>query len=117
MPRYVILTHDHPFPHWDLLLEQGDICRAFRLLTEPVQGTATAAQPLPDHRLHYLDYEGPVGGDRGTVTQWDSGEYRVLSDEAAELSIELHGRRGFTSACLMLIDKDVAWTFQASPAR
>jgi len=31
----------------------------------------------------YLDYEGPVGGGRGTVTRWDGGEYE--SDTGAVL--------------------------------
>ena len=33
------------------------------------------ATPLPDHRKHYLDYEGEVPGNRGTVSRIDAGTY------------------------------------------
>lgn len=42
------------------------------------------AEQLPDHRLAYLDYEGPVSGDRGAVTRLDSGEY-VSQEESPNL--------------------------------
>ena len=61
MPRFAILTHDHPFPHWDFLLENGDRCRTWRLLASPdSHGAKFRPKRLPDHRLMYLDYEGPV---------------------------------------------------------
>jgi hypothetical protein len=75
MPRFVILEHDHPVLHWDLMLEDGEVLRTWRLAAPPGPGTAIAAEALPDHRKHYLDYEGPVGGGRGTVRRWDRGEY------------------------------------------
>jgi hypothetical protein len=75
MPRYVILAHDWPTPHFDLLLEAGGVFKSWRLLARPTPGTTVPATPNADHRLHYLDYEGPVGGDRGTVTRYASGEY------------------------------------------
>ena len=31
------------------------------------------AIPLPDHRSIYLEFEGPLSGDRGTVQQCDRG--------------------------------------------
>jgi len=71
--RFAILTHDHPFLHWDLLLECGEICRSWRLLTPPDTSGPIPAETLPDHRVFYLEYEGPVTGNRGTVTRWDAG--------------------------------------------
>src|SRR5580765_3650553 len=38
MPRYVILAHDHPFPHWDLMLERDASLRTWRLATLPKAG-------------------------------------------------------------------------------
>src|SRR5947199_376784 len=58
MPRFVILEHDHPARHWDLLLESEGVLRAWRLPAPP-QGDALV-QANFDHRLFYLDYEGPV---------------------------------------------------------
>lgn len=80
--RFAILCHDHPFPHWDLLIEAGAACRTWRLLDNPAGPGPWRAEPLADHRLLYLDYEGPVSGDRGSVTQWDSGTWVWLTATA-----------------------------------
>ena len=74
MPRFVILAHDWPAPHWDLLLEADGVLKAWRLLADPASGDAPA-EPNTDHRLLYLDYEGPVSGNRGTVARWDVGSF------------------------------------------
>ena len=50
------------------------------------------AEPLPDHRIEYLDYEGPVSGNRGTVTQFDVGTFTLVS-ESDGLRVELSGRK------------------------
>lgn len=77
--RFVILEHDHPFLHWDLLLQDGNVLKAWRLL-KPVQcGTWIPAETLPDHRLLYLDYEGPITNHRGNVTRVAAGRYTVAS--------------------------------------
>jgi DNA polymerase Ligase (LigD) len=78
VPRFVVLAHDWPTPHYDLLLEAGHVLRAWRLADEPTPGVNRAV-PNADHRLHYLDYEGPVGGDRGTVARWAAGEYEWVT--------------------------------------
>jgi len=98
MPRFVILQHDHPHLHWDFMLETGDVLRAWRLEREPLtdQGPI-AATALGDHRILYLDYEGPVSGGRGTVVRWDGGEYFEDSAGAAgdrrHVRVRLLGRR------------------------
>lgn len=50
------------------------------------------AKRLPDHRKAYLDYEGPVSGNRGEVHIVDSGTYTLLAAGEAEWLIELAGR-------------------------
>lgn len=76
--RFVILKHDHPFLHWDLLMENDDqtALKAWRLLQKPERNKWIASELLPDHRMLYLDYEGPVSHDRGTVVQHSCGQYR-----------------------------------------
>lgn len=76
--RFVILEHNHPFLHWDLLLESGNALTSFRLLEFPLPKAWIDSEPLPDHRTFYLDYEGEVSGDRGTVKQVYSGQYDVV---------------------------------------
>jgi hypothetical protein len=70
MPQFVLLAHDWPTPHLDLMLSAGGVLKTWRLAAWP-----GAAEPIADHRLHYLDYEGPVSGGRGTVRRVLAGEY------------------------------------------
>jgi hypothetical protein len=93
MPRYVILEHDHPFLHWDLMLEMGAALRTWRLAVPLSSSSIIAAEPLGDHRLAYLDYEGPVSGNRGTVKRWDRGDFEMISDSENQLVLRLCGRR------------------------
>jgi hypothetical protein len=48
---------------------------------------------LADHRLAYLDYEGPIAGDRGSVSRWDWGTYQVLQADDSRWTIELAGEK------------------------
>ncbi len=75
--RFVILRHDHPYLHWDFLLEreQHDALESWRLLREPLFDEWVLAESLPDHRIAYLTYEGPVTGGRGSVSQVHSGTF------------------------------------------
>lgn len=91
MPRFAVLDHDWPHPHRDLLLERGGVLKAWRLppafdLTSPLPAVA-----LGDHRPAYLDYEGPVAGDRGRVSRWDGGELEWESHSADEIVVRLGG--------------------------
>lgn len=93
MPRFAILTHDHPSLHWDFLLEQGESCRTWRLLKAPDSSGDISAEALADHRLMYLDFEGPVSGDRGMVTRWDAGTFEWLANGDELVEVRLTGRR------------------------
>lgn len=95
MPRFVILTHDWPFLHWDLLLEEVEepTLRSWRLLEEPSYGKPIPTEPIPPHRLDWLHLTGPVSNNRGTVTQWDKGAYAVVSESNSHLTIRLFGKR------------------------
>ncbi len=110
MPRFAVLDHDWPHPHRDLLLEHDGVLRAWRLppafdLTSPVP-----AEPNFDHRLAYLDYEGPVSGDRGSVRRWDSGElvWEFVSDDDIRVRLEgMHLRGRFR-----LVKSRAGWVFE-----
>lgn len=84
MPRFVVLAHDWPSPHFDLLLESGRTLKAWRLAKEPVSFPVDAERNF-DHRLLYLDFEGRLGGDRGSVSRWDYGEMEWLTEQEFEL--------------------------------
>ena len=91
MPRFVILEHDHPFPHLDFMIEWGDTLRTWRLSARPTPGVTIAAEAIGDHRKQYLDYEGLVSGGRGRVKRWDAGHFSVESESAVELRLKLSG--------------------------
>ncbi len=109
--RFVILTHDHPVLHWDLMFDTGDALRTWRLETEPTVGVEIRAIALPDHRRMYLHYEGPVSGDRGKVSRWDSGTYSVLEETPSGLTFEVDGER--VSGVIEMVREDVGdeWVF------
>jgi hypothetical protein len=113
--RFVILTHDHPFVHWDLMLEAGGTLRTWRLLAEPAPDRIIGAEPLPDHRLHYLDYEGPVSSGRGTVTRWDAGHHETRQTPTQTIATIEGGRLGRGRIELMLNGGDGCWTFEFRP--
>ena len=93
MPRFSILAHDHPVPHWDLFLEAGPVLRSWRLASPLVPGVVVAAEPMADHRLAYLDYEGPVSGGRGTVSRIDAGLFDYQHNEPGRVAIQMTGER------------------------
>ena len=95
MPRFVVLEHDHPVLHWDLLLEAGGVLQTWRLAQPPLASSSSIeALQLPDHRLMYLDYEGPISGNRGNVKRWDAGTFDEAADSApTRRLLELHGSR------------------------
>ena len=113
--RFVILQHDHPFLHWDLLLEEANSVRCWRLLREPCCGEPIAAEPLPAHRLLYLDYEGPLTGNRGTVRRVVAGSHIVVESSAEDLHIEFTHNDAFAWGWLRILNDDRQfWTFDAA---
>jgi hypothetical protein len=93
MPRYVILEHDWPDTHWDFMLEVGTVLPTWKLADVPKPGVVISAEKSFDHRLMYLDYEGPISGSRGSVSRWDAGSYEPLVDEQDRRVLKLDGQR------------------------
>ena len=96
MPRFVILEHDHPTSHWDLMLEAGAVLWTWRLLAPLCAGQHIQAQRTFDHRPLYLDYQGPISGDRGTVVRRERGTFfwDMQSDEGIEVRLAGEGLQG-----------------------
>lgn len=102
--RFVVLRHEMPVAgerdtHWDLMLQREATLRTWELpLDDPQRPFASNAKPLEirrlaDHRLAYLDYQGPLSGDRGHVTQWAAGRLQWLRDDADTIIVLLDGQR------------------------
>ncbi|QDU48677.1 DNA polymerase ligase N-terminal domain-containing protein [Gimesia panareensis] len=117
MQQYVILRHDHPELHWDLMLEEGDVLKTWRLPQPPEIDPASdessldlTAEELPDHRLVYLEYEGPVSGDRGEVTRWDRGTFTLLERSEDQLVALLTGEELAGRITLKKTDQEHQWS-------
>jgi len=98
MPRYVILRHEMPpsrerRSHWDLMLERDGVLCTWALPEPPNESESMSVDRLADHRLHYLDYEGPVSENRGNVTRWDAGSYELVEADPQRWVVRLAGAR------------------------
>jgi hypothetical protein len=91
MPRFVILEHDHPELHWDLMLESGCVLWTWRLASHPYFGQPIRAVRTFDHRLIYLEYEGPISGGRGAVVCWDRGTFSWDTQTEERIQVRLEG--------------------------
>ena len=91
MPRFVVLAHDWPYPHFDFLLEEGSYLLGWRLEKFPQRGEAISAMALPDHRPFYLDHEGPLTGERGSVRQIDRGTFEWIERTSVNNRVKLDG--------------------------
>jgi hypothetical protein len=106
MPRFVLLEHTgHPDDpagrHYDLLLEEPDACRTWRLAEIPVAGgDLVVAVPLPPHRLAWLDtLAGEVSGGRGFARRLDAGTYLPAAEGWVDLQgATVNGRLRFEPA-------------------
>lgn len=105
MPRSVVLRHTLPdgSHHFDWLLEPGGaaaeldpderVLIAWRLSKPPVRAGPEPFEAirLPPHRRLYLDFEGPIPGNRGRVERVADGVAEVLAESpeyfAARLSL------------------------------
>ena len=96
MPRFVLLHHELPeggqrASHWDLMLEQDGVLRTWAVERPLPADIEIACRALGDHRLAYLDYEGPVSGNRGQVTRTDGGTYAIVDEQESEVTVRLKG--------------------------
>ena len=95
MPRYILLEHrdapDDPAGlHYDLLVEDGDACRTWRLAAlPPVGGGEVVATEIARHRLAWLDAVAEeVSGGRGRVRRIAAGMCSPV--DAAVVTVEFH---------------------------
>ena len=94
MPRYVVLQHDGPRGlHWDFMVETGSALATWALPLPPNSNHEFPAKSLADHRVEYLEYEGPVSGGRGTVVRWDAGTYELVERTEGRLVVSLSGEK------------------------
>ncbi len=109
--RFAVQRHETPDSaesHFDLLVERDGVLVTFRVddldaLAELAEGERLAVERIADHRIIYLDFEGSISGDRGTVTLRDRGPGEVRPRGDGSLDLRVAGDR-------------VRGTFRAAPA-
>ena len=89
MLDFVILQHDFAddsdrTDHWDLMLRDGDELLTWAIEQNPLETKRAVGKRLPNHRLRYLNYEGPISDDRGTVQRIAVGKFRWLDKRDLE---------------------------------
>ena len=111
MGRYAVLNHQvnreisassGRQDHFDLLLEFEGVLVTWELSVWLPTETQSIHR-LPDHRLVYLDYQGPISNNRGSVTRVDQGQFEltqgqhpgndcqlVLLNDQSKLSLQIH---------------------------
>ncbi|QDU29815.1 hypothetical protein ETAA8_49300 [Anatilimnocola aggregata] len=97
MPQFVLLRHTLPADsprasHYDLMLESGESLLTWAIEALPTAGSIVAEE-LPPHRLVYLDYEGAVSNNRGSVARVDRGELVWLQQTSDEYCARLQGEQ------------------------
>ncbi len=126
--RFVLLRHECPGEfgtpsHWDFMLEADGVLMTWQLrrlpsswsaalqqraVSSPTTSPTTApAIRLADHRLAYLDYEGPLSGKRGSVRCVDRGTYDVVKECSERLVVELQG--SILSGSVTLLQQGNSW--------
>ncbi len=116
--RFVILHHVVAGgEHWDLMLAHGGVLLTWQLAREPIDAASLPipAKRIADHRMAYLEYEGPISGGRGHVVRVDRGTVSIdrLTDRYCQ--VELLGER--LSGRFCLVEESGAWSLRTAGER
>ena len=108
--RFVVLHHTgwsgHP-DHYDLLLQLNDgrdendrVLKTFTTREDVFPSSGSTLKLNADHRRAYLNVEGAVSGDRGSVVRVDQGSLHWLRSTDRLFKFMLSGERLNGSFCI-----------------
>lgn len=94
--RWVLLLHETPADstratHFDLMLETATGLATWACDVDLFQAGAAKAQPLADHRKAYLEYEGEISNNRGSVRRIVAGEFTTESIRGEVWTVRING--------------------------
>jgi hypothetical protein len=117
VPRFVVLKHVAATgTHWDFMLETREALATWSLAEEPDSAPLVPAHALPDHRMAYLDYEGPISEGRGFVTQWDHGTFQLEKYDRDEVAALVAGEKLLGQVTLRRsAESPERWIFSFTP--
>ncbi len=107
--RFVILHHTgYGREHWDLMIEQDDSLATWKLYHHPASLPNKDLElfRIGDHRKMYLDYEGPLTGERGEVACFRRGEAEVLEKNSQRWRVRLTSEQLSGEFELTLVEND-----------
>ena len=115
LTRFVVLEHRQAQGvHFDLMIERGGVLATWKFEEFPASTSPSmTCDRLADHRLLYLDFEGPLSKNRGNVIRVDRGECRILHWAAERMALQFTGeklRGGFELATIASTQR---WRFIA----
>jgi len=118
--RFVVLAHDVPGVgrHFDLMIQDGQALATWKCPCAPefAEAAPLVAQRLADHRVHYLTYEGPISGNRGSVRRHDEGTCTCVARSRSRWTVEFAGKHLVGRFDLVLVDAaDQSWSLSARP--
>jgi hypothetical protein len=93
------------------MLERGEVLLTWRLSLEPVDRSSLPipAERIFDHRRAFLDFEGRLSGDQGTVRRVDLGTAELEEVTETRVVVKLSGRR--LNGRFTLVGEGDDWTF------
>ena len=120
MPRYVVLFHELPTTdaresHWDFMIERNGTLLTWAIDQRPKIGVVLMAERLADHRVAYLDYEGPISQNRGTVTQVDAGDFDWVEFQADRIAVRVTSGDLIGALTLNRPSEGQCWLLNVSP--
>lgn len=122
--RFVVLRHEvgpqftrHVGLHCDWMFQVDDVLRTWA--TDPIdrfdRDFDVNGQKLDDHRVAYLDYEGPLSGDRGSVTRILGGDCTIISEGEDRLVARLAWFRESKSESGIVICQRIMFDSESPP--
>lgn len=116
--RTVLLEHTTPDgpAHLDWLIERPGVeaehrLIAFRCAHDPTTHPEWRGERIADHRALYLDFEGPLSGDRGVVRRIWSARCRVEFETEDAISLSISTREGRTIRGHISRSSGETWAF------
>ncbi len=90
-----MLLHTQPEgDHFDLMIEDGPTLATWKIDVPPETASVEGipCERIADHRRRYLEYEGPISGDRGHVVRHGEGTCEVLRQGGRAWRVAFDGK-------------------------
>ncbi len=90
--------------HYDLFVRDNDYLLTWEFQHHPMDIPTQSVLQLANHRLEYLDFSGPLSGDRGILHPIDSGECSWLHRQPDRLILSFQGMQVCGTLYLTRVD-------------